>query len=166
MGKGWIVGFSHGEFGGSLWYVTAAGNTSKQVLNDNVTQIAEIFGHVFVFTNTQGKGFNGGGIYEISDDGAVKRQIDFTAAPLVFLQTSDDGALIVTEDGLFRFDKNMEFKTDFQARSERVFSEFDHGRARSHHLCGNAFLCFAIDPTRCLIPSTVAGPIKLYLLPS
>jgi len=109
MNDGWLVGFNHGEFGGSLWFLSPDGSKSKQILSENVTKIAKIFGRVFVFTNaaSQGLGFRGGAIYEIADGGEIKNHLDFETSPQAFFQESSSSVLIVGDSGVYRMSSNM-----------------------------------------------------------
>jgi hypothetical protein len=120
---GWLVGFNSGEFGGSLWYLSPDGSKSKQILNENVTQIAEIFGRVYVVTNAagQGLGFRGGAIYEVADTGEIKNHLDFEDSPLAFVQESTTSILIVSDSGIHRVSSDLKeeqiFKRDLSGFS-------------------------------------------------
>lgn len=104
---GWLVGFSHGEFGGSLWFVDSTGNKSTQLLDDNVSKIARLLGHVYVFTNTLGKGFSGGEIVEVGENGTIENRADFEGAPIEFTQETNDSFLMVGNGGVFRVSSSL-----------------------------------------------------------
>jgi hypothetical protein len=104
---GWLVGFSNGEYGGSLWFVDSVDNKPTQLLDDNVSKIARLLGNVYVFTNTFGKGFSGGEIVEVGENGKIENRAGFFGAPLEFVQESSDSFLMVGNGGVFRVSSNL-----------------------------------------------------------
>jgi len=114
MNDGWLVGFNHGEFGGSLWFLSLDGSKSKQILSENVTKIAEIFGRAFVFTNAAGQGFSGGAIYEVADGGEIKNHLDFEASPQAYFQESSNSVLVVGVSGVYRVGSNLKEEQIFK----------------------------------------------------
>jgi hypothetical protein len=108
--NGWLVGFNHGEFGGSLWWVDSSGTRSTQLLDDNVTKIHRILGHIYVFTNVYGKSDRGGAIYEFDKEGKIRNHTDFTSAPREFVQETSNSFLVVGGEGVFRVNTSLQSK--------------------------------------------------------
>jgi hypothetical protein len=107
-----LVGFNNGEFGGSLWLVDSNGDHPVRLLRENVTRIAPMSGHVYVFTNDLGYGFRGGAIYEVSESGKIESKSDFTDAPLAFVQDTSNSFLVAGRDNVYR--ESLDLISDLQ----------------------------------------------------
>jgi hypothetical protein len=100
--SGWLVGFNHGEFGGSLWFVDSKGDHSIRLLDENATKLMRMFGHAYVFTNADGQGFGGGAIYQVSEGGKIESKADFADAPVAFAPETGNSFLVVGRGSVYR----------------------------------------------------------------
>lgn len=114
LSDGWLVGFNHGEFGGSVWFLSPDGSKSTKLLDENVTKIVELFGRTFVFTNAAGQGFRGGAIYEVGAGGVIKNHLDFDAFPQAFVQDSSNSILLVNDSGVYRISSELKSEELFK----------------------------------------------------
>ena len=109
VNDGWLVGYNAGEFGGSLWWVSADGRRSTRLSRENVVAFAELSTEKLVLVGLSHLGGHRGKVLKIGgptpSGWKVKTLVDLKAAPRAVLKESPSSLLLLTEESLFRIGK-------------------------------------------------------------
>lgn len=102
---GVLVGYNHGEWGGSLVWFSTDGSPRGELLDDNVVAILPNSNGFLVLAGLSHLGHDGGRALEVMDevDGFHRSRItELGSAPMAAVIEPTGGALIVTTRGLVR----------------------------------------------------------------
>jgi len=104
---GYIIGLNNGEFGGGLWFLSANGKSSYEIMPyRRIHQIFEFNAKLYVIEGLAHMGSNNGNLLELKKEGnwQVSQTYKLPGAPR-FIITEKDNILIVTSEYLMSFNK-------------------------------------------------------------
>lgn len=112
---GYLVGYDHGEWGGSLSWRSLQGAWKQTLLDTNVRAIVRTPEHFVALTTRYG---NGGQAYEVVayfDRFEVGRMVELPGAPKASVVEPGGTVLIATDRGLFRLSPAFELTSVLEA---------------------------------------------------
>ena len=118
---GWFVGFNYGEFGGSLWWFSADGNTAKKISNDNVVDIVKTKSGILVIAGLCHLDCRNGKIFRLDQvmDGWERHLIlDMKSAPAAHSKVDDDTYLVASHKNVYRIHGSGRYETLMSGKSE------------------------------------------------
>lgn len=104
---GYIIGLNKGEFGGGLWFLSADGKSSYEIIPyRRIHQIFEFNNKLFVIEGLAHLGSNNGNLLELRKEGnwQVSQTYKLPGAPRFIIEEKDN-ILIVTSEYLMSFNK-------------------------------------------------------------
>jgi hypothetical protein len=103
---GRLVGEDHGEWGGSLWWVSKDGRRRKWLSDENVHGFVKTSAGVLVIVGLAHMGANHGEVLQYIDGPGRKKRVkgfvDLGWAPRAFMLESPDSVIVLTRDGFVR----------------------------------------------------------------
>ena len=105
---GYIIGLNQGEFGGGLWFLSADGKSSYEIMPyRRIHQIFEFNDKLYVIEGLAHLGSNNGNLLELEKEGnwQVSKTYKLPGAPDFILEEKDN-ILIITSEYLMSFNKN------------------------------------------------------------
>lgn len=107
FGRGWLVGFSFGEYGGSLWWSPTVSTPARKLLNENVLAIVPLRSgdEAMVFVGLAHLNFDAGRVLRVRlREGApeVTQVVDLGTEPQAALLEREGSVLILTSHQLRR----------------------------------------------------------------
>jgi hypothetical protein len=102
---GVLLGYNHGEWGGSLLWCSTAGLVQRELLDDNIVAILPVDGRFVVLAGVSHLGLDRGRVLELADGlGGFKplRTTELGSAPTAGAVEPSGGILITTTRGLVR----------------------------------------------------------------
>jgi hypothetical protein len=101
---GFIVGYNNGEFGGGLWWYSATGERSEQLIGENVAGMSDSPIGTLVFTGLDHLGLSQGALYLIREQEGhrVQKLAKLGTQPLGIMALSRSLIFATTRFGVFK----------------------------------------------------------------
>lgn len=120
-GKGWLVGYDAGEFGGGLWWMSNDGRNRNRLNTENVHAILARKNELLVFTGLAHLTINEGKVYAYRPGLQSTRNLvelaDLGSAPRAALIEDDGTAMIAASDRILAFDPSNNVRVLYQSRN-------------------------------------------------
>jgi hypothetical protein len=115
---GRLVGEDHGEWGGSLWWISKDGRRRKWLSDENVHGFVKTSAGVLVIVGLAHMSLNHGAVLQYVDGPGrkkrVKEFVDLGFAPRAFILESPDSVMILTKDGFVRLHASGRIESIFR----------------------------------------------------
>lgn len=115
---GRLVGEDHGEWGGSLWWISKDGRQRKWLSDENVHGFVKTSAGVLVIVGLAHMSLNHGAVLQYVDGPGRKKRgrefVDLGFAPRAFMLESPDSVIILTRDGFVRLHASGRLESIFR----------------------------------------------------
>lgn len=133
--EGWFLGFDHGENGGSLWWFSKDGETTKKLSDDNARVIVKtksgilVFSGIFHLAPFKGKILR---IVQGKNGWETRLIVDMKSTPASYSKVNADTYLVATYRNLYRVNGSGKYEVLLSKNTELPYSnsivEFASGK--------------------------------------